>query len=90
MTPFRLPEDINLRIGDLDVLNRYSDYQEPTEKINHAMRAWQGLNEQLQQNVIANPGMPPAIVHKNMEHIQKQAESLVKFLNGLDEDTKEL
>lgn len=88
LTPFRLPEDISLRIGNLEVLNRYADYKEPNEKVSHGILAWQGLNEQLHQSVISNPNLPPPIVHKNMEHIQKQAESLMKFLKGLDEDMK--
>jgi len=88
LAPFRLPKDINLRIGNLDLLNKYSDYKEPVEKVNHGMKAWQGLNEQLHQTVIANPGTPPTIVHKNMNHIQGQAETLLKFLNALEEDTR--
>lgn len=88
LNQFRMPNDMDLRIGDLDVLNAYSDYKEPVTKLDNGLASWQGLNERLQQNVIANPGMPVAIVHKNMEHIQKQAEALVKFLLGLDEDTK--
>lgn len=90
LTSLRLPEDINLRIGDIDILNKYQDYEEPTIKVNHGMKAWQGLNEQLQKSIINNLNLPAPIVHKNMEQIQKQAEELLKFAIGLDEDTKYL
>lgn len=90
LTQFRLPEDMNLRLGNLELLNRYADYKEPVEKLNHGMNSWQGLNDRFQQNVIANPGMPVSMVHKNMEHIQGQGETLIKFLNGLDQDTQDL
>jgi hypothetical protein len=88
LNQFRMPEDMDLRLGDIDILNAFADYKEPVIKLNNGLTSWQGLNDRLQQNIIANPGMPAPIVHKNMEHIQKQAEALVKFLLGLDEDTK--
>ncbi len=88
LNQFRIPEDIELKIGDLDLLNRYSEYKEPVTKLNHGMSVWQGINEQSQHTVIINPSMPAPIVHKNMAYIQNQAEALLKFLLGLDEDTK--
>lgn len=88
LTNLRLLPDIELRIGDLDILNKYSDYKEPVVKVNHGMKAWQGINERLHQNVISNPNLPAPIIHKNMEHIQKQAEDLIKFLKGVDANAK--
>ncbi len=87
LTPFRLPEDIELRIGDLEVLHEYSEYKDPVEKLNHSMLTWQGLNEKLQENLIANPTLPAPIVHANMKQVREQAEALIKFLEGLDADT---
>lgn len=88
LNQFRLPKGINIRVSNLDVANAYLGYKDSALKLNHGMNTWQGLNEKLQQNVIANPELPPPIIHENMRHIQKQAESLLKFLTGLDEDAK--
>lgn len=88
LTNLRLPEDIELRIGNLEALNKYADYKEPTVKVNHGMSTWQGMNEKLQQSVITNPGIPVIAVNKNMDHIQDQAAALIKFLEGLSQDTK--
>ena len=88
LNQFRIPDDIELKIGNLELLNKYSEYKEPVIKLNHGMTTWQGLNEQLQKNIIANPDIPPPIVHKNMWHISKQGKELNKFLLGLDKDTK--
>ncbi|MBN1262826.1 MAG: hypothetical protein JW991_00550 [Candidatus Pacebacteria bacterium] len=88
LNQFRLPKNINLRVGNLDVANAYLEYKNSVLKLNHGMSTWQGLNEKLQQNVIANPKLPPPIIHENMRHIQKQGESLLKFLTGLDRDAK--
>jgi hypothetical protein len=87
LNQFRLPDDIHLRIGDLVVLNKYAEYKDPVEKVNHGMTAWQGLNERLHQNVISNPGISGNIVHTSMNHLQKSAEELYKFLILLDTDT---
>ncbi len=90
LTPLRLSEDINLRIGDLEVLNMYFDYKEPLVKVNHGMLTWQGVNTQLHQTIISNPNTPAPIVHKNMSILRSQAESLLKFMVGLDKDTQYL
>ena len=87
LNQFRLPDDIDLRFGDLELANAYLNYKGSVIRLNHGMNTWQGLNERLQQTVIANPNTPPPIVHKNMEIIREKAEELFKFLLGLDEDT---
>ena len=90
LTELRLPDDLSLRIGDIDILNRYFDYQDPIEKINHGAKTWQGMNEQLQQSITGNPNLPAPIVHKTMEYLENQARSLLKFMEAQDIDTRNL
>lgn len=90
LSPLKLSEDINLRIGNLEALNRYFDYKEPVIKVNHSMKTWQGMNTQLQKVLISNPSLPSPVVHKNIDNIQEQAENLLKFIVALDQDTKYL
>jgi len=84
----RLPEGIDMRIGDLELLNKYQDYEEPAIKVNHSMTAWQGLNERLSQVVINNPDLPTGVINQNMTHLEEQAGDLIKFIDGLDEETQ--
>ena len=88
LSQFKLAEDINLRIGDPEVLQEYVDYKGRAEKINHGMNTWQSLNEKLHQTIITNPGIAPVIVNANIDQIQQQAESLCNFLISLDNKTK--
>mgnify|MGYP001589307198 CR=1 FL=1 len=90
LTQLRLSDDINLRIGDLEVLNKYFDYKNPVLKINHGMETWQGMNTQLQQAITANFNLPAPVVHKNLNHLRDQAQSLLKFMVSLDKDTEYL
>jgi hypothetical protein len=90
LTQLRLSEDINLRVGDLELLNKYFDYKEPVVKVNHGMKTWEGMNTQLHQTIISNPTLPAPIVHQNMNHLKEQAQSLLKFMAALDKDTEYL
>lgn len=87
LTPLRLSDDIDLRIGDLDMLQKFYDYKEPIIKVNHGMQTWQGMNTQLHQTVTTNPSLPPPIIHANMKHLREQADTILKFMTEIDNDT---
>jgi len=89
LSEFRLPEDISLRLGELALINRYADYQPSPVTMKHAMMTWQKMNEKLHEAAIS--GALTEVAKKlNQNHLVAQAKDVIKFLKGLDEDTKYL
>lgn len=84
---FRLPDDLELRLGDLDVINRYFDYRESLVRLNSdfekANRAFENLS-----NFALTQGIPPH--ERNFTHLIEQLNLLNKFLFSLLDEVKEL
>ncbi|MBW7955448.1 hypothetical protein H3C66_01835 [Patescibacteria group bacterium] len=89
LTPFRLPEDITLRFGNLELLNKYMPYSTSVTKLNHGMATWGKMVDQLHQAAIAG-ALSPEAKKANQNHLKAQATDLIRFLLGLDQETKEL
>lgn len=89
LTPFRLPEDITLRFGNLELLNKYMPYSTSVTKLNHGMMTWGKMVDQLHQAAIAG-ALSPQAKKANQDHLKAQAMDLIRFLLGLDQETKEL
>lgn len=89
LTPFRLPDDITLRFGNLELLNKYMPYSTSVTKLNHGMMTWGKMVDQLHQAAIAG-ALSPQAKKANQEHLKAQALDLIRFLLGLDQETKEL
>lgn len=89
LSEFRIPEDISLRLGELALINRYADYQTSARRMNHSMMTWQKMNEKLHEAAISG-ALTEEAKNRNQEHLVAQAKDVIKFLKGLDEDTKYL
>lgn len=84
--PLRLPHDLELRLADLDIINKYFSYKESVLRINADLKK---INDALDNinNVIISRGT----IHKNnFTHIVQQMEILNKFLSLLTEECKYL
>ncbi len=89
MNNFRLPEDLSLKLGELALINRYADYAITVQRMNHSMQTWQKTNEMLHTAAIS--GVLTQDARKvNQKHLIDQAMMLVKFLKGMDDETKYL
>lgn len=83
----RLPAGIELKLGDLEIINRYSSYRESILRINADFNK---INKAL--DLISNYAVThDKKVHSdNFKHLAEQMETVNKFLKLLTNETKEL
>lgn len=89
LTPFRLPENLSLKLGNLELINRYAGYCVSASKLNHSMATWEKMTDQLHQAAIAG-ALTEDAKKANQAHLRAQAMDLIRFLFGLEKETKEL
>lgn len=89
LTDFRQPPDLSLRLGDLGLINKYAEYQTSVARMNHSMQTWQKMNEKLHDTAISGT-LTEQAKQVNQAHLKSQASVVIKFLKGMDEETKEL
>lgn len=89
LTPFRLPENLSLKLGNLELINRYAGYCVSASKLNHSMATWEKMTDQLHQAAIAG-ALTNVAKAANQAHLRAQALDLIRFLYGLEAETKKL
>lgn len=86
---FRIPEDLSLKLGELALINRYADYAITVHRMNHSMQTWQKMNELLHTAAIS-AALTTEARGINQKHLIDQAIVILKFLKGMDDETKYL
>lgn len=89
LNSFRLPEALTLKFGNLEILNKYLTYTTSVSRLNHSMISWQKMSDQQYQAAISG-SLSPVSRAANHRHLTEQATEIIKFLLGLEEETKEL
>ncbi len=88
LQPFRLPDALELKLGDLDIINRYVDYRESIVRLNSDFEKVNAAFDNL-SNFALTRGIPPD--ERNFTHLIEQLGLINKFLKSLLlNETKEL
>lgn len=84
---FRIPLDLELRLGDLDVINRYFSYRESASRLNADFSKINAAFDNLTNFTLAYGRKPD---EGNFTHLIQQMEILIKFLDLVVDEAKNL
>lgn len=84
---FRLPLDLELKLGDLYIINKFFDYKESIVRVNSDFQKTNRAFNNLSSFALTQ-GTPPA--DRNFTHLVEQLELIDRFLESLLSDTKVL
>ena len=84
---FRIPIDLELRLGDLDIINRHFSYRESISRLNADFSKINAAFDNLTNFTLAYGRKPD---EGNFTHLIQQMELLIKFLDLVVDEAKSL
>jgi hypothetical protein len=85
LTPLEDPE-LQLDFYNLELINKYLDYQALVEKVNHDMASWNRSNDRL-FTVALSGRIPMADIAKNRDELAKRTKEILHHLEDLMQET---
>lgn len=86
----RLPkDDIRLRLADIDLINKFMEYQTSVNRLNNSMVSWNRANQLLRETILSGK-IDMESIKKNQTHLLEQVNRLNGYAEQLSEDTTNL
>lgn len=85
LTPLENPE-LQLDFYNLELINKYLDYQAFVEKVNHDMASWSRSNDRM-FTVALSGRVPMDDITKNRDELAKRTKEMLQHLNDLMQET---
>lgn len=84
-----LADDLELRLGDINIINQYFNYKVDIQRINEDFNTWNRANELLHSAILTGH-VHPDDIKKNKDHLAHQASEIKKYLSLLNDGCKSL